>query len=138
MRFLQAIPVCAGYSPASSQVLRSRWARDRPPLETRIVGRAAASAAVAVVCIGVPWLRLQTVSAIYQCAGIAFTALGLAAIGDRVRRAQKAAAGAASKARRGVGGWLSRRRNQLVKLWKSSSADSDPLRAGRGGLARPI
>ena len=72
---------------------------------------------VGIACVGVPWLNLQTVAAMYQGVGIALTALGLAAIGDRVRRTMEATAAAYATTRSGVTAWITRRRQQLADLW---------------------
>lgn len=60
---------------------------------------------------------IHAVAATYQAVGVAFTALGLAAIGDRVRRLREATAAAFAKTRSGVRIWSARRREQFAGLW---------------------
>jgi hypothetical protein len=60
---------------------------------------------VGVACVAVPWLHLQAVAAIYQALGVALTALGLAAIGERIRGASEAASAAVGRTRAGVVAW---------------------------------
>ena len=67
--------------------------------------------------MAVPWLNLQAVAGIYQAFGIALTALGLAAVGDRIRRAREATSAAIARTRSGVGAWGARRREQLAIAW---------------------
>jgi hypothetical protein len=70
-----------------------------------------------VACVAVPWLHLHAVAGIYQGVGVAFTFLGLAAIGDRVRRVKETAVVRVAKTRSGIGAWSARRRHQLAVVW---------------------
>ena len=70
-----------------------------------------------VACVSVSWLHLQSVAAIYQAVGVLLTALGLAAIGDRIRRARDTTAAAIAKTRSGLGTWSAQRREQLALAW---------------------
>jgi hypothetical protein len=81
----------------------------------------------AVACVGVPWMRLHAVAAIYQGLGVGFTLLGLAAIGDRVRRLIETNRVAFAKTRWGASVWLARRREQLTIAW--ARARHKPRRA---------
>ena len=58
-----------------------------------------------LACVAVPFRwHAQTVAAIYQGLGAALTALGLAAIGDRIRRVRETTTAAIATTRSGVGG----------------------------------
>lgn len=71
----------------------------------------------AVVLAGISGWHFQIVAAIFQGLGVAFTALGIAAIGDRVRRARGWAAAKMAETRSIFRAWAARRREELARLW---------------------
>lgn len=88
-----------------------------------------------VACVAVPWLHLQTVAAIYQGVGVALTALGLAAIGDRVQHARKATAAAVAKAQSRVVAWSAER---FAAVWSRLTGKPRTLKVQASSQVRAI